>query len=700
MGYRASIEEFDITPLAIDEGREVLIQGTAAQIRDGQVCFCRIRHIGSRPKMQVLLLEDGIGEKALLVAADVFGFDRDLTDLVRDEAARWGIAPSAVLLNASHTHYNAGTVKGVAAVLGGRDEDYTSWLGRCICRAIPRLYENLQPCVIEYGTCKAHVGVSRRLPGKGRVLFAPNPAGAYDALTSVLDLKWSDGREGLIVVHGCHPTGLDDEICLSADFPGFMRDALVRQGLSTAMFLQGAGAAAKPVWHDEDGIRFAHNLAEVKTVGEKLAEAVGTVGPDESNVLAARIRSVDRVLRLPLATPPSDKLKRMVDGPPDLLDREWANAMLAMGSNIPSILELELNVLALGDLLLFALPAEPVAELATALRGLSEERSSKASVLGCTNGLRGYLVTGRMLADGGYESVRGPRCYLLPQFSPGVEDKILDSAASCLDEIAVQTTVPETGARLQTGPAFFVMSSGRCGTQTLSRILGFASNARVWHHPQPDPIDAALRAYWGRDDGLETFWRSRGGVIRNTWRVGLVHGETDVTLTPFCIAIAESLPRSRFLIMVRRPHDFVRSGMRRGYYTTNSRWDRGRLRPSPDSDDFHPWSRYSQFEKVCWLWVETYRRILAMAECIGWERVLLVRFEDLIHGVDTVRNIYEFLGLEGFEPGQIETVLSQPLNVQREGDFPQVSDWTGQMHATLWDICGEVAQELGYGFQT
>ena len=243
--------------------------------------------------------------------------------------------------------------------------------------------------------------------------------------------------------------------------------------------------------------------------------------------------------------------------------------------------------------------------------------------------------------------------------------------------------------------AFFVLSAGRCGTMTLAHLLNTATNARVWHHPQPDPIIESLIAYRGEIDKRKAFWKARYPIIHKTWSEGFIHGETDLLMTPFCDMIAEEIPDSKFIVLVRDPRYFIRSGMRRNYYCGHP-WDFGRLRPKEGAEEFEDWKKLDKFEKVCWLWNETYQKINHMVNNIGEDRVLVVRFEDMTSSVEKTMEVFDFLDLKGFDEEKIRAILSHKFNEQVSGTFTKPENWPTHQHDALWRICGQTAEKYGY----
>jgi hypothetical protein len=383
------------------------------------------------------------------------------------------------------------------------------------------------------------------------------------------------------------------------------------------------------------------------------------------------------------------------------LDRAWARALIdGRADATRTELPVEVQTLRLGEqVAMTALAGEPVAELADGLRQAMPPADVQM-LLGYTNGLEAYLPTDRIVREGGYEGAGAKTVYLLPApFAQGVEQRLGDAVSAGAAAVADPGRLDVLGRRHELGvdrPAFFCLSSGRCGTMSLARALDQADNARVYHHPQPMLVAETGQVWQGRLDPAEVFWNARRGVIQDAWKDDLVFGELDMNMTPFAPTLARELPASKFLLLVRNPFDFVRSGMRRGYYVGHP-WDVGRLTPRPGTPEAQAFASWDPFRKVCWLWKETYQRILAFTQPIGADRVWLVRFEDVIADPGRLEGVYDFLGLTGFDESTIEDVMARKLNRQTGGDFPPPAEWPDRLIEVLWEVCGPVAERLGYG---
>jgi hypothetical protein len=480
-----------------------------------------------------------------------------------------------------------------------------------------------------------------------------------------------------------------------------MRDTLLESGAAdVAMFFQGAAGDIKQGAKVGDQIGWIAGYEDVKILGQSLAKSV-TDAIGELTPIEGPLRAMARPVSAPLMGTPSgpEAISRPENaGVSREMIENWAAVVEMMHPGNPETLEYTLTCVSLGQALFINIPGEPMAVTAARLREIST-RHDVVFPLGYTNGLVGYFPADEMIAEGGYEAHSSSFVYSLPSpFKAGVEHGILE--ASYVGGMSVAPPV-ETPPEPQKTPcehgAFFCLSTGRSGTQTLAEMFKMAGNAHVWHHPQPYMIQETLHAYRGDIDVKNTFWAGRGQIVRQAWDQGLIHGETDHNMTPFCGEIAQDIPNSRFVILVRDPREFVRSGMRRNYYRGVGEWEEGRLRPRQSDDHAAEWSEKTQFQQVSWLWAETYKHIEMLRARIGSDRVMVLRFEDLIAGPDATEELFEFLGLDGYDEQKARAVLGAKLNAQRVGDFPHPSEWSDELHAACWAEVGEIATRYGYG---
>jgi len=654
--------------------------------------------------LQAFLVEDENYNKVLFIAADLFGVGESLLEGVRDAARVWGIPPEAIVFNASHTHYAPGTVERVAPGIGPYYSQYAQHITQAVEKLLTHLHDKLQPCLVCAGQTDVQIGVNRRLKDTRGVALAPNPEGYYHTNTPFLVIDFfRDQNRVAMVNHGCHPTGSGRPSFITPGYPGYLRQKLIADGVADGvMFLQGAAGSSKLALNgDGKPPRFTSSPDEAKECAKNMANEVAASIDHELDIVQGPVFA--RIERLNLSlerSPDTEELEAMPvseNGVERILEEKWAQHFLNGADPSGKALNFPIQLIGLGKETGFiTFPGEPVAELAQSI--LDQVKVARDTFfLGYTNGLKAYLPTRQIVEEGGYEGETAKLVYMLPSaFTTEVEEEITDGVRGLVKhwrDVGQPNGYGRYHLADEQGDAFFCLSTGRCGTKTLAHLLSTATNARVYHHPRPYLVEETLAAYQGSIDQSQTFWRARGGAIHDAWKDGLVFGETDHNMTAFVEAIDEELKKGKYIVLVRNPWDFVRSGMRRQYYE-NHPWDVGRLRPGEDHPDHEAWGTMSSFEKVCWLWNETYRRIADVLEKLPPERFRIIQFEQLISESQTTAEVFDFLGLDGFDEQKVNEILGEKLNRQKQGDYEQPSQWNNDKHQTLWSMCQDTITTL------
>ncbi len=248
--------------------------------------------------------------------------------------------------------------------------------------------------------------------------------------------------------------------------------------------------------------------------------------------------------------------------------------------------------------------------------------------------------------------------------------------------------------------AFWVLSTGRCGTRTLAHLLDLADGATVEHEPLPRLNRQCREVYeqWAtRPEPYRLLIEAcREDVVYKAYEDGQAYGETANRLTYFAPAIREVFTNSKFLHLVRDPRHVVRSGMDRGWYDTN-KWDEGRIVPRT-GDPYHDrWDEMSLFERCAWFWYETNRFAREFTDSLEPGRAMTVRAEDLFAGnPETVAAVFDFLELEAPKPKRVAKVLGTKANYQRRRTFPDVAEWSDDQNEALRGVAGPMMDALGY----
>lgn len=210
--------------------------------------------------------------------------------------------------------------------------------------------------------------------------------------------------------------------------------------------------------------------------------------------------------------------------------------------------------------------------------------------------------------------------------------------------------------RFEEADMFFVVTTGRSGSQTIAETLSQHPAIECAHEPHPELISLSTEYAHGEksSDAVRAELReiySRRVYPRNRWV-----GESDQkcwNLIPF---LAELIPESRFIWLIRDGRDVVAS-------TYSQNWFPTRERPgSPDSANlydrwlyyrlngakcgamsFEEWHAMSEFGKNCWHWIHINRGIERQLAALPQDRVRQVKLEEL---GEALPGLVNWLGLK------------------------------------------------------
>ncbi|MBT3344190.1 MAG: hypothetical protein HN712_13250 [Gemmatimonadetes bacterium] len=266
--WRVGFAEADITP----ENNEAFLSGFGRpRLATGKLA----------PLVtQALVLEDANERRAVLVTADVTGFDRTTVDAVRYRLERdFAIEPAAVMLAASHTHFGPGVQLQNQWFCGMASPWYMARFEQMICDTVGRAVRDLSRAKLRYTAADTAIGCNRRVhdaTGHVKTGMAPNLDGCYDRHTPVWLAQRRGPKSDIVVVgHACHPTSVGVLDKWSPDYPGAMRRALTRKRGVHGMFVMGAGGAAKVCHVDRQTGEtvFTADPRHSAAAGRKLAQA-------------------------------------------------------------------------------------------------------------------------------------------------------------------------------------------------------------------------------------------------------------------------------------------------------------------------------------------------------------------------------------------------------------------------------------------
>jgi len=249
-------------------------------------------------------------------------------------------------------------------------------------------------------------------------------------------------------------------------------------------------------------------------------------------------------------------------------------------------------------------------------------------------------------------------------------------------------------------PVFF-LSTGRCGTKWISNLLSNDKNVKVEHSPIPNFAAQSrfiYELYKSKNFKLnsfeektveEIFLSGREQFLRYSVKSEKRYFETNNYITFFAPEIAKLIPNSKFVHIYRHPGEFVRSGIRRNYYNSSAKDEIKRIVPIT-GDEKEKWEKFSEIEKISWLWNETNLFIENFRSSVQKNRIHTFNFNDLSN--ENVEKLLQFLNVE-INTKSLNKSLTTKENVQTSGNYKFYKDWNDKQKNELRNICGELGEK-------
>ncbi len=433
--WSAGASSIDITPEA-----PVWMAGYAARKAPSNGVLLPIR-------AKALAIRDGQGHTLVWITADLIGFDRALSDLVKrrlhDED---GIPEESIALFASHTHtgpiakyldktmnaYGIDPNSDEAKNNGRFRHDLEEKLVRVAHDAISAL----KPATASFGLGEAGFAINRREKTANGFKIGLNPDGPTDRSLPVLRVE--DARGNLLAVvfgYACHNTTLGaDMLKLSGDYAGFAQAEIEKAHPgAVALFITGCAGDANP------NPRGTVDLA--REHGHALAEAVESTLNGPLTALSGTIRaaSAEPTIRFAGPTDRASYEQRLQE--PGSGRQAHAKRMLAAldaHEPIRSSYPYPIQAFAIGDqLTMVALAGEVVADYALRLkRELGGDDRPALWVAAYANDVFGYVGSARVIREGGYEGLEAYYYSTFPTpLSEEVETTIVTAAHELVNRV-------------------------------------------------------------------------------------------------------------------------------------------------------------------------------------------------------------------------------------------------------------------------
>ncbi|MBI4707354.1 MAG: sulfotransferase domain-containing protein [Candidatus Omnitrophica bacterium] len=234
---------------------------------------------------------------------------------------------------------------------------------------------------------------------------------------------------------------------------------------------------------------------------------------------------------------------------------------------------------------------------------------------------------------------------------------------------------------------FFVLSSGRSGSKTITYALDGYNNCECYHHPNPGLTVEATQYYYGEypeEKIAELLCTTRSGDSRDK-----IYGEVNLQLSLLIPVLEKVFPGCKYIWLLRDGRDVIASMFYRQWYNPDDikvpdEWKKGRLQ-GDRTGDFSPaeWGAMSRFDKCCWLWKKYNLIIESQMQKLDKERWMRVKLDQL---KAMMPEIAQFLGLKD----------DRKVLVERHNRAYQPvvywEDWDADMRNSFEAICGELME--------
>jgi hypothetical protein len=367
---------------------------------------------------------DEDGGRSVLITADTLGFPADVVEgICQRISKKTGVARPSILINASHTHAGPLLIAraGYPVSEGERrviDTYRRQFEDRLVKIAVEAL-AHVEPAELSWGKGVATFVMNRREFTPRGIILGTNPSGIADRTVPVLRADAPDGSLRAVVFGAAtHNTTMSGKnLLIDGEWSGHAQAGIEeRFPGAQAMFVTGCAADSNP---------FPRGTLEIaKQHGKTLAAEVARVLGEELAPVDGPLRTELRRVDLPLQRLSRDEIAALgVDAPSyrrffvdGALDR------IGKGETLLTSYEAPFALWQFGeDLTLVALSGETVVDYVK----LTEKALGPLNlwVAGYSNDIYGYLITTRLLEEGGYET-RG--LYTdIGLFAPGMEKPVI-----------------------------------------------------------------------------------------------------------------------------------------------------------------------------------------------------------------------------------------------------------------------------------
>lgn len=196
-----------------------------------------------------------------------------------------------------------------------------------------------------------------------------------------------------------------------------------------------------------------------------------------------------------------------------------------------------------------------------------------------------------------------------------------------------------------------VISPGRSGTRWLANVLLDASDCLVCHASARTLSEVGFLYHNGSinaDEALGAYRFSRGLFLGIAEKEDRAYIDLDCKNSPLALPLSQSYPECKFIVLLRDPISFIKSGLNRGYFVEKHPQAWGHLYRG-DMLQWRAISEADQIYKIAAFW----NSVALVAHDLFLrvpERVHVVSVSNMFEDPLVVQKIMSWLGIDGRSP--------------------------------------------------
>jgi len=222
--------------------------------------------------------------------------------------------------------------------------------------------------------------------------------------------------------------------------------------------------------------------------------------------------------------------------------------------------------------------------------------------------------------------------------------------------------------------AYYVLSTGRCGTKTLDNLLCLSPDVASFHEPMPrlhryhaqmlhEPLinpdfNATPRLRHPNNIGLfnNLLLECRIDLVSVVMQMGHKYAECQHRWTPYAPHVKNVFPKTKFIYLRRDMDAFVSSAIQYRWYDM----EKETYAPPECQDD--------EGKLLAWFWCKTNELIIRFLKTLAPDEWIFLDFDDIkYHSWEKFIDIFEFMGAESPSDIQIESALVLEYNKGKRG---------------------------------